>query len=71
MSTGIVSVDRGFDFATEEHGVAMRRMQTDLTERRASSQKLPPRPRSKGKEVISRVFSLKRKHRPLSPKSSG
>jgi len=70
MSTGIVSTDRGFDFATEEHGVVMRRMQTNLSERRASSQNLPPRPRSKGKEVMSRVFSLKRRHRPLSPKKS-
>lgn len=70
MSTGIVSIDRGFDFATEEHGVAMHRMQTNLSERRASNQKLPPRPRSKGKEVMSRVFSLTRKNRPLSPKTS-
>ncbi|KAF8237713.1 phospholipid-translocating P-type ATPase [Tricholoma matsutake] len=70
MSTGIVSVHRGFDFVTEENGVAMHRMQTNLSERRASTQKLAPRPRSKGKEVMSRVFSLGRKHRPLSPKTS-
>ena len=37
MSTGIVSVDRGFDFATEEPGPAMRRIQTNLSERRTAS----------------------------------
>ncbi|KIY66080.1 phospholipid-translocating P-type ATPase [Cylindrobasidium torrendii FP15055 ss-10] len=36
MSTGLVSVDRGFDFATEENGVAIQRIQTNLTERRQS-----------------------------------
>lgn len=34
MSTGIRSVHRGFDFATEEHGVAMQRIQTNLSSRR-------------------------------------
>ncbi|KIY50725.1 phospholipid-translocating P-type ATPase [Fistulina hepatica ATCC 64428] len=33
MSTGLVSVDRGFDFAAEENGPAMRRRQTDLSEK--------------------------------------
>ncbi|KAJ7574607.1 hypothetical protein C8J56DRAFT_1172708 [Mycena floridula] len=34
MSTGLVSTERGFDFATEEGGGAViRRMQTDLSER--------------------------------------
>ena len=69
MATGIVTIDRGFDFATEEHGVAMHRMQTNLSERRVSYQQLPPS-RSKGKEVMSRVFSLGRKHRHLAPKTS-
>ncbi|TRM59263.1 hypothetical protein BD626DRAFT_508757 [Schizophyllum amplum] len=36
MSTGIVSVDRGFDFAAEEPGPAIRRIQTNLSERRSS-----------------------------------
>lgn len=40
MSTGVVSVDRGFDFATEENGVALQRIQTNLTERRSS--RMPP-----------------------------
>lgn len=34
MSTGIRSIHRGFDFATEEHGVAMQRIQTNLSEKR-------------------------------------
>ncbi|KAF8205548.1 phospholipid-translocating ATPase [Mycena galopus ATCC 62051] len=37
MATGLRSVHRGFDFATEENGVAMRRIQTNLSERRHSS----------------------------------
>ncbi len=40
MSTGIRSVHRGFDFATEENGVAMRRMQSNLSERRESNRNL-------------------------------
>ncbi|CAK5277213.1 unnamed protein product [Mycena citricolor] len=36
MATGMRSVHRGFDFATEEGGVAMRRMQTNLSEAHAS-----------------------------------
>jgi phospholipid-translocating ATPase len=52
MATDNVSVDRGFDFATEEHGVEMRRVQTNLSERRirmSSIRKLP----IKGKSEIS------------------
>lgn len=61
MATGIVSIDRGFDFATEEHGVAMRRMQSNLSERRASNRNLPqPAQSRKGKETLSHVFSLRR-----------
>lgn len=40
MSTGMQSVHRGFDFSTEENGVAMRRMQSNLSERRHSSRNL-------------------------------
>ncbi|PPQ86909.1 hypothetical protein CVT25_009795 [Psilocybe cyanescens] len=40
MSTGIRSMHRGFDFSTEENGVAMQRMQTNLSERRQSSRNL-------------------------------
>ncbi|KZT35488.1 phospholipid-translocating P-type ATPase [Sistotremastrum suecicum HHB10207 ss-3] len=35
MSTGQQSVHRGFDFATEEEGVSMRRIQTNLSERQS------------------------------------
>ncbi|KAJ7574583.1 hypothetical protein C8J56DRAFT_1172699 [Mycena floridula] len=40
MSTGLRSVHRGFDFATEEGGVAMRRMQSNLSQIRLSSRNL-------------------------------
>ena len=72
MSTGLVTVDRGFDFTTEEQGVEMRRVQTNLSEKRSNSQKLtsegtvPPIP-NKEKDKISNVLSLskgflRRKH---------
>ncbi|KAG5652779.1 hypothetical protein H0H81_003659 [Sphagnurus paluster] len=68
MATGLVSIDRGFDFVTEENGVAMRRMQTNLSEKRAASRndvrldEEPPSPSSsrKGKEALSHMFSLRR-----------
>ncbi|KZP18285.1 phospholipid-translocating ATPase [Athelia psychrophila] len=74
MSTGLASVHRGFDFATEEGGVAMRRIQTNLSERRASSRNLPlpDAPERKG----SRIFSLRRHRKksttqqPSSPRTS-
>ncbi|KAK7467656.1 hypothetical protein VKT23_004709 [Stygiomarasmius scandens] len=63
MSTGMVSADRGFDFATEEDGVAMRRIQTNLSERRSSrlfetNPNADIEPRRKGKGSL---FSLRRK----------
>ncbi|KAJ6614318.1 phospholipid-translocating P-type ATPase [Mycena sp. CBHHK59/15] len=61
MATGLVSVDRGFDFATEENGVAMRRMQSNLSERRLSSRNLalPSEPnKTKGKLSLRRLKSL-------------
>ncbi|KAJ4466566.1 hypothetical protein C8R41DRAFT_803316 [Lentinula lateritia] len=57
MSTGLVSVDRGFDFAAEDDGVAIRRIQTNLSER-FSSRNLAEDGEKKGKR--SRLFSLKR-----------
>ncbi|KAF9478485.1 phospholipid-translocating P-type ATPase [Pholiota conissans] len=62
MATGLTSVDHGFDFATEEHGVEMRRVQTNLSERRMSKQNLSRRQpsKSKGKDAISNVLSLPR-----------
>lgn len=35
MATGLRSVHRGFDFATEENGVALKRLQSNLSERQA------------------------------------
>nr|GAT54067.1 phospholipid-translocating ATPase [Mycena chlorophos] len=66
MATGLRSVDRGFDFATEEGGVALRRMQTNLSEKRASNLNLavPGENRRKGKLSIRRgLKSLTRKSR--------
>jgi phospholipid-translocating ATPase len=57
MSTGIRSVHRGFDFSMEEGGIAMRRMQTNLSERRQSSRSVNLSGRKKS---ISRVLSLRR-----------
>lgn len=71
MATGMTSVERGFDFATEERGVAIQRMQTNLSERRETEMK---RKRSilKGKETLSHVLSLKRmRKKPPSPKKGG
>ena len=67
MSTGLVTVDRGFDFTTEEQGVEMRRVQTNLSEKRSNSQKLASKttiPSNKEKDKISNVLSgfLRRKH---------
>lgn len=74
MSTGLASVHRGFDFATEEGGVAMRRIQTNLSERRASSRNLPL-PEAPERKA-SRIFSLRRNRKksttqqPSSPRTS-
>ncbi|GAW03664.1 phospholipid-translocating P-type ATPase [Lentinula edodes] len=56
MSTGIRSVHRGFDFSVEEGGPAMRRMQSNLSERRGNSQLGGPKAKSGSKR--SRVLSL-------------
>ena len=37
MATGVTGRHRGFDFATEEGGVAIQRMQTNLSERYSQS----------------------------------
>jgi len=61
MSTGQRSVHRGFDFATEEGGVAMRRMQSNLSERRQSSRHLPlPEAEDTKRKGSHRLFSLRR-----------
>lgn len=74
MSTGARSVHRGFDFSTEENGVAMRRLQSNLSERRASSRNVaflpsdsaPKKKRSNvlsvGKSFLRKKASLKKNH---------
>jgi phospholipid-translocating ATPase len=74
MSTGARSVHRGFDFSTEENGVAIRRLQSNLSERRASSRNVnflqtDPAPKRKrnnvltvGKNFIRKKASLKKYH---------
>jgi len=57
MSTGQRSVHRGFDFATEEGGVAMRRIQTNLSERRQSNRNLPLQMQSNLPEKVLCVSS--------------
>ncbi|KXN91396.1 Putative phospholipid-transporting ATPase C24B11.12c [Leucoagaricus sp. SymC.cos] len=59
MATGLTSVERGFDFATEEGGVAIRRIQTNLSERR-ENQRRRKGSIMKGKEALSHMLSLKR-----------
>lgn len=64
MSTGQRSVHRGFDFSTEENGVAIRRMQTNLSERRQSSRNLADIPESgtlrRPRDTISHVLAAPR-----------
>jgi len=70
MATGTLSVDHGFDFPTEEHGVAMRRVQTNLSERRMAKEEtsrvaggIKKQP-DKSKDVVSSVLArgfMKRK----------
>ena len=60
MATGLVSEDRGFDFAAEEGGVAMRRMQSRLAEQ-PSQKEGHTRSKSTSKaKALSHMFSLKR-----------
>jgi len=67
MATGLVSVDRGFDFATEENGVAMRRMQSNLSEKRISNRNLAlPQDNRKGKLSLKRGLKSLTRRRVLS-----
>ncbi|KAF9227701.1 phospholipid-translocating P-type ATPase [Gyrodon lividus] len=71
MSTGVRSIHRGFDFATEEGGVAMRRMQSNLSERRQSSRHLPlpaELKQSPKRRASIRLFSSLRRKKPPTPK---
>ncbi|KAF9261452.1 phospholipid-translocating P-type ATPase [Marasmius fiardii PR-910] len=62
MSTGKKSVHRGFDFHTEEGGVSIRRMQSNLSSRRNVSQ-IPEQSQTekskhRGNEGLGRVLSV-------------
>jgi phospholipid-translocating ATPase len=66
MSTGIRSVHRGFDFATEEGGPAMRRLQSNLSGvRPADTADETPR-RKHSFSIKSLKQSLRRKRPPTS-----
>lgn len=70
MSTGVRSVHRGFDFVTEEGGVAMRRMQSNLSERRQSNRHLPLHEELKQlpkRKASLRIFSSLRRKKPTTP----
>ncbi|KAF5369202.1 hypothetical protein D9615_009962 [Tricholomella constricta] len=65
MSTGTRSIHRGFDFSTEEGGVAMQRMQTNLSERRQSRGNLATATeqnthRNRRGGALGHVFSVRR-----------
>ncbi|EMD38048.1 hypothetical protein CERSUDRAFT_113198 [Gelatoporia subvermispora B] len=62
MATGLRSIHRGFDFATEENGVALRRLQSNLSERQSQQQQ---QTRRKKRHVPS--FSLPRSLRRKKP----
>lgn len=70
MSTGVCSIHRGFDFVTEEGGVAIRRMQTNLSERWQSNRDLPPSPETKQsvtRKTSMRIFQSLRWKKPPTP----
>ncbi|KAF9246334.1 hypothetical protein BU15DRAFT_85102 [Melanogaster broomeanus] len=69
MSTGVCSVHRGFDFAAEEGGVAMRRMQSNLSERWQSNRHLPLPSQSPKRKTSIRIFSTLRRKKPPTPKT--
>ncbi|KAL1937625.1 hypothetical protein VTO73DRAFT_13011 [Trametes versicolor] len=56
MATGMRSVNRGFDFATEENGVAMQRIQSHLSERHQAA----PTKRRRNPSTLIQAFSIRR-----------
>ncbi|KAF6763652.1 phospholipid-translocating ATPase [Ephemerocybe angulata] len=61
MATGLTSVDRGFGFAMEEGGVEIRRIQTNISERRFGESAASGRRRGeKGKGTLRKIFPLRR-----------
>ncbi|KAJ7179920.1 phospholipid-translocating ATPase [Mycena crocata] len=72
LATGTEWTDRGFDFATEEGGVAMRRMQSNLSEKRLSNRNLPSTgisSRAKGKLSLKKGLKSLTRKRALSSES--
>ncbi|KAJ2916976.1 hypothetical protein MD484_g3448, partial [Candolleomyces efflorescens] len=59
MSTGVTSQHRGFDFSMEERGVAIQRLQSNLSERRMSKQHLPQG--SPSKKGLAQKLTLPRR----------
>ena len=68
MSTGLQTPNRGFDFATEENGVALQRIQTNLSEQQSRHRLSFRRPRRTGTVLptFSLPRSLRRKKQPPS-----
>jgi phospholipid-translocating ATPase len=65
MSTGVRSVHRGFDFATEESGPAMRRLQSNLSGATPSQQLIPTPERKKRNFTLTSIArGLTKKRRP-------
>jgi len=60
MATGLVSEDRGFDFASEEGGVAMRRMQSRLSGHPLQKEGHTRSKSGSKAKALSHMFSLKR-----------
>lgn len=60
MSTGTRSVHRGFDFSTEEGGVAMQRMQTNLSRHQSNRNVVSETEENTNRNKKGRVFSVGR-----------
>ncbi len=72
MSTGLRSRHRGFDFATEEHGVAMQRIQSNLSENKSRGGRFGLgswKEKRRQRSGSTRLFSLTRSSRKKVPPS--
>lgn len=73
MSNGARSVDRGFGFSMEENGVALRRLQSNLSERQASHRNTnasqSEAPHKKRNSVLAAGKSILRKSQRKKPQS--
>lgn len=68
LTAGARRRDHGFDFSQEEHGVAIRRMQSNLSEREAAGAGQPRSPlRRKGSAMLATLTRSMRKGRPPIP----